>query len=56
LLAYNEQTTGPETEAVLAAAKKANIAIVPVTETLPAHKDYLSWMASNLSAIRAAVS
>jgi zinc/manganese transport system substrate-binding protein len=56
LLAYNEQTSGPETEKVLAAAKANNIAVVPVTETLPAGKDYLSWMTANVDAIRSALS
>jgi zinc/manganese transport system substrate-binding protein len=55
LLAYNEQTSGPETEQVLRAAKANNIAVVPVTETLPAGKDYLTWMSSNLSAIQSAL-
>lgn len=56
LLAYNEQTSGPETEKVLAAAKANNIAVVPVTETLPTGKDYLGWMTGNLDAIRSALS
>lgn len=56
LLAYNEQTTGPETVAVLKAAKSAGVAIVPVTETLPANTHYIAWMTDNLGAIRAAVS
>lgn len=55
LLAYNEQTTGPETEKVLAAAKKNGIPVVPVTETLPAGKDYVTWMDGNLSAIKSAL-
>ena len=55
LLAYNEQTSGPETEQVLNAAKANKIAVVPVTETLPAGKDYLTWMAGNLSAISSAL-
>jgi zinc/manganese transport system substrate-binding protein len=55
LLAYNEQTSGPETEKVLAAAKANGIAVVPVTETLPAGKDYLGWMTANLDAIRSAL-
>lgn len=55
LLAYNEQTTGAQTEAVLAAAKQAGIPVVPVTETLPKGTTYLSWMQSNLTAIGAAV-
>lgn len=56
LLAYNEQTSGPETEKVLAAAKANGIAVVPVTETLPDGKDYLGWMTANLDAIRSALS
>lgn len=55
LLAYNEQTAGAETEAVLDAAKAAGVAIVPVTETLPSGQDYLAWMKSNLAAIREAL-
>ncbi|WP_223693004.1 metal ABC transporter solute-binding protein, Zn/Mn family [Leifsonia poae] len=55
LLAYNEQTSGPETEKVLAAAKSAGVAIVPVTETLPSGKDYLSWMTDNLNAVATAL-
>jgi zinc/manganese transport system substrate-binding protein len=55
VLAYNEQTSGPETEKVLSAAKAAGIPVVPVTETLPGGKDYVSWMTSNLSAIQTAL-
>jgi zinc/manganese transport system substrate-binding protein len=55
LLAYNEQTTGPETEKVLAAAKQNNIPVVPVTETLPSGKDYVAWMTANLTAVGAAL-
>lgn len=55
LLAYNEQTSGPITEQVLKAAKANDIAIVPVTETLPAGKDYLTWMQDNLAAISSAL-
>lgn len=55
LLAYNEQTTGAETEAVLKAAKDNNIPVVGVTETLPNGEDYVSWMTKNLDAIGAAL-
>lgn len=55
LLAYNEQTSGPQTEAVLGAAKQNGVAVVPVTETLPAGKDYLSWMSANLDAVSSAL-
>ncbi len=55
-LVYNEQTSGPETEQVLAAAEAAGVAVVPVTETLPEGEDYLSWMGGNLDAVVAALS
>ena len=55
LLAYNEQTTGPQTEALLAAAKRNNIPVVAVTETLPAGQTYVSWMQANLDAVSAAL-
>jgi len=55
LLAYNEQTTGPQTEAVLGAAQDNGIPVVPVTETLPDGKSYVTWMTDNLDAIAAAL-
>jgi zinc/manganese transport system substrate-binding protein len=55
LLAYNEQTTGAETEKVLTAAKDNHVAVVAMTETLPAGKTYLTWMQGNLDAIDAAL-
>jgi zinc/manganese transport system substrate-binding protein len=55
LLAYNEQTSGPETDQVIAAAKVAGIPVVGVRETLPTGKDYLSWMTDNLVAVKAAL-
>ncbi len=55
LLAYNEQTSGPQTEAVLKAARSNSIPVVPVTETLPAGTDYLTWMSRNLAAIKSAL-
>jgi zinc/manganese transport system substrate-binding protein len=54
-LVYNEQTTGPETEKVLAAAENNGVAVVPVTETMPADSDYVGWMGDNLTALEAAV-
>jgi zinc/manganese transport system substrate-binding protein len=47
-LVYNEQTAGPETQHVLRAATDAGVAVVPVTETLPAGQHYLSWMRANI--------
>ena len=55
-LVYNEQSSGPETDQVLAAARDADVAVVGVTETLPAGEDYLSWMSDNLDAVVAALS
>jgi zinc/manganese transport system substrate-binding protein len=55
LLAYNEQTTSPETVQVLAAAKRAGIAVVTVRETLPRGEDYLSWMTDTLASITRAL-
>jgi zinc/manganese transport system substrate-binding protein len=54
-LVYNEQTSGPETEQVLAAAQSAGVPVVPVTETLPEGEDYLGWMGANLDAVVAAL-
>ncbi len=55
LLVYNEQTSGPETDQVIAAAKASGVAVVPVAETLPRGKDYLAWMSDNLTAVKAAL-
>ena len=55
LFAVNSQTTGPESEAVSAAAEQAGVPTVGFTETLPDGQDYLSWMAANLDAVAAAL-
>jgi zinc/manganese transport system substrate-binding protein len=55
ILAYNAQTTGPQTQKVLDAAKANKVAVVPFTETLPAGQDYLTWMGDNLTAIQTAL-
>jgi zinc/manganese transport system substrate-binding protein len=55
VLVYNAQTTGPQTEAVLSAAKKANVPVVPVTETLPTGKHYIDWQQGVLDAIAKAL-
>lgn len=54
-LVYNEQTTGPQTQAVLAAAEAANIPVVPVSETLPAGVGYVEWMQRTVTALHEAV-
>jgi zinc/manganese transport system substrate-binding protein len=55
-LVYNEQTSGPLTEQVKRAAVKANVPVVPVTETLPEGKSYLGWMRANLDNLKRALS
>lgn len=55
LLVYNSQTTGPQTERVQDAAEDADIPVVPMSETLPAGQDYLSWMRANLDALEDAL-
>ncbi len=54
-LVYNEQTSGPITEQVKAAATAAGIPVIPVTETLPAGSTYLSWMRHNVAAVSTAL-
>jgi len=54
-LVYNEQTSSPETEKLLAAAKDNAIPAVGVTETLPPGTDYLSWMDANITALTGAL-
>lgn len=54
-LVYNAQATGPQTEQVQKAAKKGGVPVVPVTETLPPGKTYLSWMRGNVTALGAAL-
>ena len=51
LLAYNEQTSGGETEQVKTAAENAGVPVLSFTETLPDGKDYLSWMTENVDAV-----
>lgn len=55
-LVYNAQTADPQTAVLKQAARSASIPVVPVTETLPAGKNYLQWMSGNLSALSRALS
>ena len=50
-LAYNEQTEGPQTQAVRSAAESSGVPVVMFTETLPEGADYISWMDSNADAV-----
>ncbi len=54
-LAYNEQTVGPQTEQVLAAAQEAGLPVVDFSELLPEGDDYLTWMGANLDAVEGAL-
>lgn len=51
LLAYNQQTEGPQTEALKKAAEAAGVPVVDFNETLPEGKTYLQWMAENVDNI-----
>lgn len=54
-LAYNEQTEGPQTQAVRSTAEAASVPVVQFTETLPEGEDYLSWMSANVENIAEAL-
>jgi zinc/manganese transport system substrate-binding protein len=54
-LFYNEQTAGAQTDKVKQAATDNGIPVIPVTETLPAGKDYIGWMTGNLDAVQKAL-
>ena len=51
LLAYNQQTEGPQTVAVKDAAAAAGVPVVNFSETLPEGKSYLQWMTDNVDNI-----
>ena len=51
LLAYNQQTEGPQTVAVKDAAAAAGVPVVDFSETLPEGKTYLQWMTDNVENI-----
>ncbi|MCE0540048.1 zinc ABC transporter substrate-binding protein [Kineosporia rhizophila] len=55
VLVYNEQTTSPETEKVLAQAEKDGVPTVAVTETLPEGQNYVGWMKANVEAVTSAL-
>ncbi|MBX7445498.1 MULTISPECIES: metal ABC transporter solute-binding protein, Zn/Mn family [unclassified Arthrobacter] len=51
LLAYNEQTEGPQTESLKKAAEAAGVPVVDFNETLPEGKTYMQWMTDNVNNI-----
>ncbi|MEV4008361.1 zinc ABC transporter substrate-binding protein [Actinomadura sp. NPDC049753] len=55
-LVVNVQTSGPETAKVREAAREAGVPVVPVTETLPAGRDYVAWMDGTIAELMKALS
>jgi zinc/manganese transport system substrate-binding protein len=51
LLAYNQQTEGPQTVEVKDAATAAGVPVVNFSETLPEGKTYVQWMTGNVDNI-----
>jgi zinc/manganese transport system substrate-binding protein len=48
ILFYNSQVTDPQTERLLALADQGNVAVVGVSETEPAGKNFAEWMLGQL--------
>ncbi len=55
ILIYNVQTVTPITTNVQNEAKKQNIPVVPVSETMPPGKTYQTWMGDQLDVLAAAL-
>jgi zinc/manganese transport system substrate-binding protein len=55
-LLYNEQATSPVTSQLRALARSNGIAVVPVTETMPAGQNFQSWQLGQVQALTAALS
>jgi len=55
LAVVNTQTSDGQTDEVIEAAHAHHVPVVSVTETLPAHESYLTWMRANVDAIAAAL-
>lgn len=55
MLAYNDQTEGPQTKKLKDAATAAGVPVVDFTETLPEGQDYLQWMSANVDHIEKAL-
>lgn len=54
-LLFNDQTVTAATRQVRAAAERAGVPVVSVTETLPAGTDYLSWQDDTVNRLAAAL-
>jgi zinc/manganese transport system substrate-binding protein len=55
MLAYNDQTEGPQTKKLKDAATAAGVPVVDFTETLPEGQNYLQWMNANVDHIEKAL-
>jgi zinc/manganese transport system substrate-binding protein len=55
VLLYNAQAVSPITAQLRAAAQKAGIPVVPVTETLPPHLTFQQWQLAQARALAAAL-
>ena len=51
----NDQTAGAETDAVIAAAERAGLPVVMVSETLPEGLGYVDWMSANIDELASAL-
>jgi zinc/manganese transport system substrate-binding protein len=51
LLVYNEQVKDPTTDMIKEIAMDANIAVVGVSELMPANMNYISWYQANINSI-----
>lgn len=54
-LLFNDQTVTEATRQVRRAAEAAGVPVVPVTETLPAGTDYLTWQSDTVDRLAAAL-
>jgi zinc/manganese transport system substrate-binding protein len=55
VLLYNEQATSPLTARLQQTARASGVAIVPVTETEPAHTTFAGWQLAQVRALAAAL-
>ncbi|TSE15789.1 ABC transporter substrate-binding protein [Arthrobacter sp. KBS0703] len=55
MLAYNDQTEGPQTKKLKDAATAAGVPVVDFTETLPEGQNYLQWMSANVDHVEKAL-
>lgn len=55
VLLYNAQAVSPITARLRAAAQKAGVPVVPVTETLPPHRNFQQWQLAQARTLAAAL-